>query len=654
MRAHFLRFLRSLNSKNFWQPLQHLIIVYVAYFAFTYSIHPFKTLPAAATLLNLAILLLNTSILVSIFITIKNKLISNTFLKSKRDNFYWFLALFSGLVAISCQTEYFIMRILRREMSFLGEIRQVKESTLIALILCQFFLSVMIKNPIQPLVKEAQQRSRLSSIQKLIPILIGYMFIVSSPTIMLYLANSEAFFPGDSLKFFSILLSVPVIAIIIGISFTLRHCTPTWAFLLFLSLLAAHYHSPMLNAAIKNSPDHSIWLHLLPIFALSLFMFTLSKIDPKLFISVASLYFLSSLVPSTLGSKLYGLAKTTANPDPDNQGVPGTLDNLDLSKVKDRPNVFFLVYDGYPNPNLMKKYGFDFSHQLNLLQDLGFQLYPDAYTLYPATLGSIGRVMNMSGDPKIGIAGPNEVLKTFKRLGYESRLVLSSYFFQSTPKIAADYIYPHREPSQLKILILGFATGIFKSEYVFDEYSRGEWLAAKREAIAARKDRPFFLYSHSAYPGHTQNSGRCLENEKKIIRERIEIANQEMAEDLKIILEEQKDSIIIVASDHGPYLTGDCYLLNDRSQDAITSIDLQDRYGVLLAIRWPNRKKPEQLPPKILQDTFFDVFSYITANPDLIQMRLTRQASGISATLTEGAIQDGVIKIGRDIGHKLF
>ena len=62
-------------------------------------------------------------------------------------------------------------------------------------------------------------------------------------------------------------------------------------------------------------------------------------------------------------------------------------------------------------------------------------------------------------------------------------------------------------------------------------------------------------------------------------------ANEEMRHDIDEILETARDAIIVVAGDHGPYLTGDCAERRPGRSSEVTGDELVDRYGLLPAVR---------------------------------------------------------------------
>ena len=57
---------------------------------------------------------------------------------------------------------------------------------------------------------------------------------------------------------------------------------------------------------------------------------------------------------------------------------------------------------------------------------------------------------------------------------------------------------------------------------------------------------PYFLYTHTYFPGHTQNSGSCLPGEFEEWKNELEYANLEMTNDISLLENNFQNTIIIV------------------------------------------------------------------------------------------------------------
>jgi hypothetical protein len=254
----------------------------------------------------------------------------------------------------------------------------------------------------------------------------------------------------------------------------------------------------------------------------------------------------------------------------------------------------------------------------------------------------------------VGIGGPTTAAQFFKGHGYKTHLVLNSYLLQGSQPIVADVVFPQwGYRSGLSALYRGIGGGEFKTEVVFQDTERDAWLSAKRSILSASTPEPKVLYAHSGFPGHSQTSGNCLEDETARYAARVATANDELTRDVETILSTRRDAIIIVAGDHGPYLTGDCRYMSRISADDLTADHLADRYGAKLAIRWPDGPPGVDAPISVIQDVLFAVTAYLLDDERVWQYRLPNETLGYGG-IPNGALKDGMVMVGRDKGRPLF
>jgi len=242
-----------------------------------------------------------------------------------------------------------------------------------------------------------------------------------------------------------------------------------------------------------------------------------------------------------------------------------------------------------------------------------------------------------------------------RKFGYETYGIFTSdYFFRGIIP-SYDYSFPGNGSSS-RVLINAILEGEFRFDIDMDEVSRDKFLQEKRNIFSEESNNPKFIYTHSDLPRHSQNSGVCRPNEVESYVERLRKANLEMRNDLETIIEHDPNSIVIVAGDHGPYLTKNCIATGEGGAydiSEISRLDIQDRYGVFLAIRWPNSDFEEYDDIAILQDLFPSIFAYIFEDPNLLNLRLEPKST-YNLTVSGAMIQDGVILGGLNDGEALF
>ncbi len=323
------------------------------------------------------------------------------------------------------------------------------------------------------------------------------------------------------------------------------------------------------------------------------------------------------------------------------------------------PNIYLLIYDAYPAPETLSTYGLDNRTQEAFLREKGFKLYPRTYSVAAYTVSSMSFVLNSAleyyGSDRRALAGNGVVQNILKTYGYTTYGIFTSDFFFWENEIPSyTYAFPRPETSMALLLTRAILEGEFRFDINFEKVSYDQYLQEKIRVLANSSANPRFVYSHSKLPGHSQNSGACLPNETELFAERLATANAEMRHDIEVIMENDPSGIIVVAGDHGPYLTKNC--MNTHPLYDITEInrlDVQDRFGVLLAIRWPSPDFEVYDEITILQDLFPAIFAYMFEDKALLQTRLepvTVEKAPVSGVI----VVNGIIHGGLDDGEPLF
>ena len=183
-----------------------------------------------------------------------------------------------------------------------------------------------------------------------------------------------------------------------------------------------------------------------------------------------------------------------------------------------------------------------------------------------------------------------------------------------------------------------------------------KYLKLRNQFLSTSDQKPRLFYTHGEYPGHSQNSGKCDDNEKQNHFKGIEKANLDMKNDIEIMKKKNSDSIIVIVGDHGPYLTKNCTALTNYKQNQINKYDIQDRYGAFLAIHWPEGIDTNEHNIEIIQDIFPAILSNITENNKLFdELKLIREFSDKFNENTAGInVYNGIIQGGKDDKKPLF
>lgn len=322
-----------------------------------------------------------------------------------------------------------------------------------------------------------------------------------------------------------------------------------------------------------------------------------------------------------------------------------------VSFVKDS-NVYLLVYDAYVANEVMLGYGLDNSSHEEYLINKGFSLYPKTYSIAAQSHTTMGRVLDIKSsedDLWKNVAGEAYTFEKFKENGYATAGYFpSTYYFQGA-EIKYDLFYPAIDragSNPLYAIYKSIAAGYFGFDIGFHGFSYEEFLKEKEKVIANQEIKRKFLYSHSSFPNHAPHTGQCRTNEVPLFSERLITANEEMIRDIETIESNDRNAIIIIAGDHGPYLTKNCFNLRDAySIDEVNRHDLQDRFGAFLAIRLPKNDKIPERNIKVLQDVFPEVLNYLTASDDFSKLKvepITVQDSASGVYVENGIIRGGV------------
>ena len=326
------------------------------------------------------------------------------------------------------------------------------------------------------------------------------------------------------------------------------------------------------------------------------------------------------------------------------------------------PDVYLLISESYSNEETMDLYGYDNSEQIDYLMNNGFAIYDGTYTLGRSSLESMGRVLETDfigkGNDELreAIAVQSSVLELFNQLDYRTNIVLTGGYMINGFIPKYNHYFPNDEYSIAphKIIVNAILEGEFRFDVDFSKITYEEYLTEKQNILSRNASGSQFLYTHNKYPNHSQNSGVLRPNETELHIEGILKANEEMQEDIEKIQLENKDAIVIIAGDHGPYLTKNGYNLDNYELDEIERMDIQDRFGAFLAIHWPDSTYEEKYDIQILQDIFPAIISYIYEDDSLFdKIRMERKTKD-SHVIGGATVEEGIIVGGKDDGLPLF
>lgn len=322
------------------------------------------------------------------------------------------------------------------------------------------------------------------------------------------------------------------------------------------------------------------------------------------------------------------------------------------------PNVYLLIFDSYVGSETLQSYGIDNSAQENFLSENGFKIYPKTYSTGAATLETMRVVYQLSsgysGESRSGISGDGIVQKTFNNIGYKTVGIFEGDYWFKGSFPSYDETFPKYVSTQFEYVITAILIGEFRFDQQFTSQTHQDFVNLKETYFKNASDERLFVYAHSELPNHSQNSGACLADETQLYEDRIMRANEEMTKDVETLLKADPEAIIIIAGDHGPYLTKNCYYTGSHySIDEIDRLDLQDRFGAFLAIRWPDNRYTDFDQITVIQDLFPVIFSYMFDSSDFMDMRVA-PISDSPSSASGAYIDNGIIRGGVNDQEQLF
>lgn len=426
-----------------------------------------------------------------------------------------------------------------------------------------------------------------------------------------------------------------------------------------LSLLFITFNMPYLATIISYHQNILNMQLLILVIILSFFIANIF-IPKKIIATVIGAYFLVNTITSVLSANIFEISMQHH----ENLPIISAVDNRELINDND---IFLLVYESYSNYETMKNYGFDNSAKLSFLEKNNFHIYHGVYSLGTPTLSSMSYVFNVDREQPFHrkyLAGGGAVQKIVSKKGYQTFAVgLSDYFFRglSIDEIEYDFIFPALTGGA-SLLIDAILKGDFSEIVSLERVDFASYLKQKHKVLKGKHQSPVFLYAHSIYPGHRPWQSQYADDENKYIKihlNHIKIANIEIRKDVDKILKYNPSAIIIIAGDHGPFLTKTGYGVHanphEYSINDIDRYDMQDRYGAFLAIRWPNEDYSTKHDIAILQDIFPAVFAYLFDDDTLFDKFRIKLRITVNPHMTRGVyVKDGIISGGKDDGKPLF
>jgi hypothetical protein len=249
--------------------------------------------------------------------------------------------------------------------------------------------------------------------------------------------------------------------------------------------------------------------------------------------------------------------------------IPETPDSIQFN-ANQRPDIYYIILDGYASGNVLQKYfGFNNSEFTSRLKALNFFIADSAFSNYYYTSNSLCATLNMRypepSESTASLLKNNAVFETFKNNGYRIYHLYSGYAVTSSFPAADSTIYingPNEfEKSLLKytILRLDDLIGLFAHQRLKSQF-------AKMMDMAAIRATPKFCFLHFVAPhppyifhrdGRIRTRHRFAESSwepREFYIDQLVYVNRQITKLLHRILSVNPNSVIILQSDHGPWI----------------------------------------------------------------------------------------------------
>lgn len=474
-----------------------------------------------------------------------------------------------------------------------------------------------------------------------------------TPITRYILLNQDLLTPLESLLFFMVSLAISVLLILV-IPFILRNkINPLVSVAVGLSLTTLYFYMPVLSlennwyvsGKYKDQIEIFNWMFVVTCLLYSSRSNFLYPVVIVVFVlNIGQVLFLEQEVDFRDFSK--GYRSSGADPFV-------LEEKLKSSVLSTTPDIYLLTYDGYIPNEILGNYGIDNAQQETFLIENGFTVYSQTYSKEPGSMAAMSQMLNMTNEEAIhqrGVAtsGNGSVFKILKSQGYKTYGVISSFFYRNLEP-AYDVVLPKVKRSWHgeSFFLLALAEGRFRFD--IQKPKKHEMISAKRAVFAEDTKSPKALYNHTG-PRHSQNSGKCLPDEIDQYHKRLQLANREMRDDIEAINSMERDAIIVINGDHGPYLLGDCSKMKSYPVEEITRKHLQDRFGAFVAIRWPEGTDISKYDINTVQDVFPAIFSVLFKDEDVWK----NKPDEVTGVFRGSYIENGIIRGGVDDGKPLY
>lgn len=291
--------------------------------------------------------------------------------------------------------------------------------------------------------------------------------------------------------------------------------------------------------------------------------------------------------------------------------------------ITEKPNIYYIILDEYPRDDVLLKI-YNYKNDLTeFLKNKNFFIAEKSCSNYSMTQLSIPSSISMSYltitkndrnksfydnidySPSLYFE-KSPAIKFLKKIGYYFACIHSGWGFTSHHSLA-DYINRNFFDSPLFDNFIDMSLfGAFKRKYCV-KYIKKTLAQRVLNSISTLKHvnypQPYFVLCHILCPHSpyifTKNGTvkktlppllHTFEDKHDLI-EQIQFLNKKIKDCINTILSKSPNSIIIIQSDHGPYLSNSKYY--NYETKPMKQYFLKERMGILNAYYFPTKNKPD-------------------------------------------------------------
>lgn len=415
------------------------------------------------------------------------------------------------------------------------------------------------------------------------------------------------------------------------------------------TFISAFMFLPLIREVISYTGKYPIDFILL--FAILLFIFNLLKKRKKevtgFFLCASCIIFLVSgnlfVVLTKISNKISNIKDKIAYSDEidDDVYIPKELADM---KMKDTPAIYLFMHDAFPHKELIQELNLDVSKLNTLLKKYDFTEY-NVYSLGDNTAASMAGVFNISEKHikedywelkkesyntikywQKSNSGYNFVSMLLKKMGYSNFISMGSEKWLFGDTITTTSIRKAHDIKKgwglllLYSLLFGKMNSMEMLEYVSDSSS----LELAQFANNQNNNDKIFAWGFG-YPEHSSNSNRFSEYELKKWVPRYYRSINDMEREFDLTVTKNPDAIVILMSDHGPWLLEDATkYYPSLPSNKISPIHFRDTFGAFMAIRWPDKERAAKYDKEfnVIQDLFPIVLSYLYDSPKPLKYKI--------------------------------